>query len=279
MNFSPLTFNRWFTPSLLFLFSFGILSACVRDRGIETHLVSDTPKQPVSSSHGQKILSSYTGSYALLIGESKYTHGWSNLETIPGELQKVEEVLKKQGFQVEKHLNLNAEQLRARFREFINQYGFQKTHRLLFFFGGHGYTRQYHGYDKGYIVPVDAPRPASNLTGFLRKAVSMEQVYTWAKEIEVNHALFVFDSCFSGTILKVRGDEDTPPYIQESAAEPVRQFITGGKADETLPAKSVFTPAFVNALRLSQGDLNKDGYATGFEICYHLKNADYNFFC
>ncbi|MEK8017584.1 MAG: hypothetical protein VSS75_012000, partial [Candidatus Parabeggiatoa sp.] len=43
----------------------------------------------VSSSHGQQILSSYTGSYALLIGESEYTNGWSTLENIPSELDQV----------------------------------------------------------------------------------------------------------------------------------------------------------------------------------------------
>jgi len=278
MKFLSLTLNRLL---MLLMISISALTACdpsktglLRDPGGLTD--ESVPYSPGQSSFppglGQQILLSYSGSYALLIGESQYTNGWSNLETIPGELQKVEDVLKKRNFHVEKYLNLDAKQLRARFTTFINQYDFEENNRLLFFFSGHGYTRKYRDYDKGYIVPVDAPLPDSNLKGFREKAVSMDQVYTWAKELEVNHALFVFDSCFSGTILKVRGDDSVPPYIEESTAEPVRQFITGGKANEKLPAKSVFTPAFVNALRLSKGDLNKDGYATGLEICYHLKN-------
>jgi len=268
MNFLNLTHNRLL---ILLIIGLNVLAACESQTGLRRDfggVASDSAPHGL----GSQILSSYSGSYALLIGESQYTNGWDSLETIPGELQKVEDVLKKRNFHVEKYLNLDAEQLRARFRTFINQYGFEKNNRLLFFFGGHGHTRKYQSYDKGYIVPVDAPLPDSNLRGFRQKAVSMDQVYAWAKEIEVNHALFVFDSCFSGTILKVRSGESVPPYIEESTAEPVRQFITGGKANEKLPAKSVFTPAFVNALRLSKGDLNKDGYATGFEICYYLKN-------
>jgi formylglycine-generating enzyme required for sulfatase activity len=121
-------------------------------------------------------------------------------------------------------------------------------------------------------VPIDAPDPEKDEKGFLRKAISMDQIYAWAKNIEVNHALFVFDSCFSGTLLKVRSHKKVPPYIKESAAESVRQFITAGKANETVPEKSVFTPMFADALRLAEGDLNQDGYVTGFEVCYHLKN-------
>jgi len=113
MNYSTLTLKRWLIHSLLILFTFGSLSAAdlpsQRDPG---GIVSHS----VSSSHGLQILSSYTGSYALLIGQSQYTKKWSNLESIPSELDQVEKVLIKQGFKVEKSLNLNADQLRTRFR-------------------------------------------------------------------------------------------------------------------------------------------------------------------
>jgi len=63
---------------------------------------------------GSQILSSYSGSYALLIGESQYTHGWSKLGSIPGELQEVEKVLVSQGFnKVEKSLNAPVSSLKV----------------------------------------------------------------------------------------------------------------------------------------------------------------------
>jgi len=212
------------------------------------------------------ILSSYTGSYALLIGESDYTNGWQDLESIPGELQQVENLLTSHGFQVEKAFNLNARQLRNRFETFINQYGFEENNRLLFFFSGHGYTRK----NKGYIVPIDAPAYDLDKKGFLQKALTMTEILAMARRIEAKHALFLFDSCFSGTVFKAKSK--IPRQISNAAALPVRQFITAGSADQTVPAKSVFTPAFVDALRFGLGDLNKDGYVTGQELGLYLWN-------
>jgi len=256
----------------------GLLSACTRGPlDALAHFGSGTPEHSASRLHGKNILNSYTDSYALLIGESNYSR-WSSLDSVPGELQRVEEMLKSQGFQVETWLDINAAELRARFEQFISTYGLDEKNRLLFYFGGHGHTRQYQGLNKGYIVPIDAPDPNVDEKGFVRKAVSMDDIYAWAKRIEANHALFVFDSCFSGTIFKVRSDKKMPEYIRASAAEPVRQFITAGRAGETVPAQSVFTPIFIDALKDGDGDLNGDGYVTGAELGYHLasKVPDHN---
>ncbi len=276
MNHSHLRCNQWVIPYLLIIL--GRLSACTRGPlDALAHFGSGTPEHSASRLHGKNILNSYTDSYALLIGESNYTR-WSSLDSVPGELQRVEEMLKSQGFQVETWLDINAAELRARFEQFISTYGLDEKNRLLFYFGGHGHTRQYQGLNKGYIVPIDAPDPNVDEKGFVRKAVSMDDIYAWAKRIEANHALFVFDSCFSGTIFKVRSDKKMPEYIRASAAEPVRQFITAGRAGETVPAQSVFTPIFIDALKDGDGDLNGDGYVTGAELGYHLasKVPDHN---
>jgi hypothetical protein len=277
MNFSNSTFNRWVIHSLLVL-SLGVLSACDtklrRDsRGLDWE-VQNTSEQTLhiastaQKRQGHQILSSYSGSYALLIGESQYTNGWSNLGSIPGELRKVEQILKSQGFTVEKSSNLNSRQLKNRFERFIDKYGFDENHRLLFFYSGHGHTRK----DKGYIVPVDAANPNFDETGFLRKAVEMNQILTWMRRIEAKHVLFLFDSCFSGTVFKARDLPKVPRQISQAANEPVRQFITAGSANETVPAKSVFAPVFVDALRYGFGDMNKDGYVTGQELGLHMWN-------
>jgi hypothetical protein len=128
MNFSYISLNQEFIPNLLILLSFCILSACetTQQRDPSGVVSLHTPYEqkpvlpitPVSSSHGKQILSSYSGSYALLIGESEYTNGWQSLGSIPDELVQVEEVLKSQGFHVEKSLNLNAEKLNERFKTF-----------------------------------------------------------------------------------------------------------------------------------------------------------------
>ncbi|MEK8020952.1 MAG: DUF1566 domain-containing protein [Candidatus Parabeggiatoa sp.] len=259
-----------------------LLSACTptmipqqqRDpRGITSH--SAPYEQPVypsttatQSLQGAQILSSYSGSYALLIGESRYTEGWPNLESIPGELDKVEEVLIKQGFTVEKSLNLNADKLSNRFKTFINHYGFDENNRLLFFYSGHGHTRK----NKGYLVSTDAPNPDFDEKGFLQKTVTMSEILAMARKMEAKHALFLFDSCFSGTVFKAKNLQKIPRQISQAAKLPVRQFITAGSANETVPAKSVFAPAFVDALHYGWGDMNKDGYVTGQELGLYLWN-------
>jgi hypothetical protein len=220
----------------------------------------------ITDTNGSTVLS-YSGSYALVIGQSDYTAGWQDLNSIPRELDKVEAVLKKQNFVVERHPNLNYRDLKLTFDNFINKYGYDKNNRLLFFYSGHGHSRG----NKGYIVPVDAPNPHSDDKGFFRKAVAMNQVVTWARNIESKHALFLFDSCFSGTVFKSK-NIPRPKQISRAMRLPVRQFITAGSAKEEVPAKSTFTPAFVHALAYGAGDSNNDGYITGMELGLYLWN-------
>lgn len=207
------------------------------------------------------------GSYALLIGVSDYTAGWSDLESVPGELEQVKAVLEKQGFKVLLRLNPNSDQLKKLFDNFVAQYGYIRDNRLLFFFSGHGHTRKNN--NKGYIVPADAPAPEQDERGFLKKAMSMTDILAWARKIEAKHALFLFDSCFSGTVFKSK-NSPIPLPIKDAIKLPVRQFITAGRDDNKVPAKSVFTPAFVDALKYGWGDTNQDGYLLGTELGLYL---------
>ena len=209
----------------------------------------------------------YKESHALLVGVSDYTNGWPDLESIPIELKKIEDVLLSKGFTVETIMNPDSDGLVKAFDNFIDRYGFAPENRLLFFFSGHGYSRM--NGKKGYIVPVDAPDPTVDERGFLRKSVEMEMLLTWAKRIESKHALFLFDSCFSGTIFKSRALPKEPPHITAMVARPVRQFISAGSAGEEVPANSVFVPSFLRALE-GEGDLDKDGYVTGTELGMYL---------
>ncbi len=222
---------------------------------------------------GGQVLKLYGESHALLIGVSRYTAGWQSLESVPGELDRVEKALKRQGFQVEQSRDPGAKALRDAVESFINRWGYKPENRLLFFFSGHGHTRK--DGRKGYIVPADAPSPEEDEEGFLAKAVEMEQVNTWARRIEAKHALFLFDSCFSGTVFKAK-DTPVPKAVSRATANPVRQFITAGSAGEPVPARSVFVPAFIRAI---EGDADRfgDGYVTGTALGLYLqrKVAEY----
>lgn len=211
----------------------------------------------------------YKNSYALLIGVSDYTAGWPDLESVPGELQAVEKVLRDFGFEVVTHLNPDRQKLEDAIQDFINEYGFDPQNRLLFFFSGHGETRLEGR--KGYLVPADAPLPTKDEKEFLKKALPMSQIMAWARLIEAKHVLFLFDSCFSGTVFKQRSLPPVPPHISMLTARPVRQFITAGSAGEAVPANSVFTPAFIDGLAFGLADLDKDGYITGTELGVYLQ--------
>ncbi len=223
-------------------------------------------RQGVFDRDGQAV-TWYDGSYALLIGVSEYRH-WPDLDSIPGELRKLAAALERNGFEVFTHLDPTSDELRSAYRDFINAHGRQPHHRLVLFFSGHGYTREATVGRLGYIVPSDAPRPEDDLDGFLAAAMSMEEVSTLSTGFDAKHALFAFDSCFSGSIFGSRA-VSRPRYIDKKTSKPVRMFIAAGNADQEVPAQSVFTPLLSQGLE-GAADLDSDGYVTGEELGYYL---------
>jgi hypothetical protein len=262
-----LSLTRAPTARLRWPFAIGLVLACASAtpariaqlRGFEAAAPLKTEASP-----------RYSASYALLIGNSHYANGWQTLGSIPTELTKVQEVLQQYGFEVTTLYDLDGASLRAAFDKFIQQHGLgDPDARLVFFFSGHGHTDGAHG----YIVGTDAPQP-DPLTHpgpeFLQRSLPMSQFVEWGRQIKAKHALFAFDSCFSGSILAERGDS---PAVSTYMGLPTRQFLTAGRAGETVPAVSVFAEMFVAGLspQMHKADLNNDGYVTGEELGYYLK--------
>lgn len=234
------------------------------ERGLHRKPLSAVTKE------GESI-SLYEQSHALLIGVSDYTDGWSDLGSIPKELDSVQAALEKQHFNVVRVTNPSGRELKAAFEDFIDEYGYDEENRLLFFFSGHGHSDESNRH--GFLVPSDAPLP-SKKKDFRRRALDMNQIMAWSRTLDAKHALFLFDSCFSGTVFKAKNiPSENERYIRGVTGKPVRQFITAGSAGETVPAKSTFTPAFVDAIDHGAGDLNGDGYITGSELGMHLSQT------
>ena len=221
-----------------------------------------------------RVVDLYQGSYALIIGQSDYTH----LPDLPGvrrDIEAVSRVLRKHGFSVTVARNLDRAGLDKAFSDFINRYGLEPGNRLLFYFAGHGHTvtRSYGG-EMGYIVPIDAPNPSRDRTGFMIKAMDMQQIEVYARRIESKHAIFLFDSCFSGSIFAL--SRAAPRAIDYKTGQPVRQFITSGSANEAVPDKSVFRTQFTAGID-GEADLNGDGYVTGAELGEFLQTSVINY--
>lgn len=252
---------RTWTTILTLLFAVGVFASDSDDsRGVKRRMLS------AKTTEGRKI-ELYGGSHALLIGASKYST-WSQLPSIKGELDDVENALTATGFEVHRLTDPDASALKSGIEDFINSFGYDPDNRLIIYFSGHGHTFG----QKGFLLPVDIPMPEER-QNFRRKALPMTQILAWAKDIEAKHALFVFDSCFSGSVFKSKNMPTAEErYIRDATTKPVRQFITAGSANEEVPAKSTFTPAFVAAIQ-GAGDLNKDGYITGSELGVHLSQT------
>ncbi|MGH9939304.1 MAG: caspase family protein, partial [Blastocatellia bacterium] len=220
----------------------------------------------------------YSASYALVIGVSDYTNGWHDLLGVREDLPAVKAALEKHGFKVTTVLNPTRRQFDDAVGQFVGAYGQRRDTRLLIYFAGHGHTLKTQDGRRqlGYIVPADAPAPKANDTGeFKRFAVSMNEINNYAEQIEAIHALFVFDSCFAGTIFKARSG-GVPEAITDKIVQPVRQFITAGNEKQTVPDYSYFRRVFVAALDGAADD-SRDGFITGAELGEYLHREVTNY--
>lgn len=237
---------------------------------------------PLKDRSGKQVdVLSYKESHALVVGISDYT-SWPMLPGAKGDVEKVSRALEKNGFQVVRKVNLDHTELETAFRAFILQYGLAPENRLLFYFAGHGYTLK-NTYDPndttrwtGVIVARDAPLPTTGepTREFREKTLPIERFASMAREIQSRHALFIFDSCFSGargfsTFLP--NADDLVQGITLKTADYVRQFISSGSADQPVLDDSPFRKYFIQALE-GEADRNHDSFVTGSELGVFLQD-------
>jgi class 3 adenylate cyclase len=222
-------------------------------------------------------LGGYRESHALVVGISSSMGGWPSLPGVKADVQAVTQALEQQDFHVVVVMDPDVAALEQAYRDFIGTYGLVPDNRLLFYYAGSAYTvkptyaRKQEEDWIGYLVARDTPRPSIDPDGFHRRALSMERFASLAREIQARHALFVFDSCFSGAIAFALGrshrNPPAPLEITPHITEPVRQFISAGTADQEVPDVSIFRRLFVEVLEgESEADQNGDGVVTGSEL-------------
>ena len=229
---------------------------------------------PVMDREGNKVVL-YKESHALIVGISQYSIGWPMLPGVQNDIEQVEFALKENGFRTVVLSNPTHDALKKAIENFINEHGQEVDNRLLFYFAGHGHTLKLSfGEDMGYFVPADAPDPQQDKHGFLSKGLNMELMQVYAKQIQSKHALFLFDSCFSGSFFSI--SRSVPANISYKTSQPVRQFITSGSANELVPDKSIFREQFIKALQ-GEGDLDSDSYVTGSELGEFLQKNVINY--
>jgi hypothetical protein len=223
-----------------------------------------------------EVIGQFKEAHALVIGESDYinTGNWRVLPGVKLDVVAVKKLLEEQGFNVEVLENANSRNLRNGIINFLDKYGYIPDARIILYFAGHGDTLDLDGRKMGYIVPIDAPQSGNN-SNYLQTVIPMTQFETWAKQYTSRHILFMFDSCFSGSIF--RSQTEMPPAITRLINNQVRQFITSGGADEVVDDDSKFRKEFEHALRDGLADKDKDGYVTGTELGLYLHDQVSNY--
>ena len=213
----------------------------------------------------------YNKSYALVVGNGSYTNGWDPLDRVVRDVKEIATVLEKHGFIVTLETDLKKADFDAAFEAFIRK-GAGKDNRLLFYYAGHGHTEinKQTGEESGYLVMVDSPMPmtAGKMDG--SRNVSVRSVAGGAKRTEALHALYLFNSSFTDSVLNTRRPQ--PCTVQDSVKYPVRQFIIAGRANEPAPDASVFKAAFLDLLEGRVAEPIPDGYITGEEFGLYLNH-------
>ena len=233
------------------------------------------PPVIIKNEQGEQV-QLYQKSYALLIGVSDYA-SWRDLPGVNDDIAAIKAALWQHGFEVATVENPTGKALRANFESFIKKYARDFDNRIVIYFAGHGATLTFaDGRTMGYVVPADAPSPSKDQAGFEDVALDMKTIETYANQIRSKHALFVFDSCFSGSVFYVTRN-GVPPVISYKASKPVRQLITSGSETENVPDVSIFREQFVAALNGEGSDLNGDGYLTGEELGFFLADKVINY--
>lgn len=257
------------TVSFALLFIIGIYSPSISEgaEGVQALAVLDED--------GNRVLL-YEGSYALVIGVSRYNNGLQPLPGVLSDVKAVKSALEHNGFHVDTVIDPDKNGLTDAFELFIKRYGGNAENRLLFYYAGHGYTikPKFGGDSLGYITTIDTPNPNKDRSEFKRVALSLQRIEEYALNIDAKHALFIFDSCFSGSLFSI--GRSIPENISYKTGKPVRQFITAGNEEETVPDKSIFRQQFVAALK-GEGDANHDGYLTGAELGEFLQSTVINY--
>lgn len=267
-------------PALLLILAWPLCATCQERGGGQR---GGDVRALVSDERGNRPAAEtqiYTNSYALLIGNAKYQdRGWNDLPDVDNDIAAVREVLEKEhGFKVEVALNQSRGALLGVIDRFIGSYGHRSGNRLLIYYSGHGYTALLPDERKmGYLVLPDAPAmpgaaqalrtPPSEeeFERFLPAAITMDEIEAFARRITAKHVLFVFDSCFSGTVLYKDLGTGVPALLTAEELKPVRAYLTAGNETQPVPAFSRFRRKFVVGLS-GDADTNGDGYILSSEL-------------
>ena len=217
---------------------------------------------------------------AMIIGTWAYSDArWPRLDDIRLQIDQLRSGLEAHFDAVQVLSNPTFDQLDSGLRRFLRIRGNDENARLLIYYAGHGYTEVDLGRNesRGYITGSDTPYVDGSQRGFAAaraRALSMEAIRGMVSDVNARHLLFIFDSCFAGTVFTARSPSRELGRLAESdisklMALPVREFITAGDMQETVPAHSPIPQLLLNALD-GAADPYGLGVVTGQQIAQYF---------
>jgi hypothetical protein len=220
--------------------------------------------------------------HALLIGNSHYRDSrWPRLDDIPLQLDALRKGLEPHFDTVQVEKDLETDQLRAKLTGFLRSYGNDSDARLFIYYAGHGYTEviRQRNENRGYITGIDTPHYVGTAQGYTAarlKAISMAEIRAPLEEVLAHSILFLFDSCFAGTIFTDRSGNDfqrplTPEVVSDLMKKQSRDIITAGMSDQRVPAHSPIPDLFLAALN-GAADPYKQGVISSVDIYTYMLN-------
>ena len=216
-------------------------------------------------------LSHYNKSYAVVVGISQYSGGFSNLLSARKDAERMKNFLiNEAGFDYV-HL-LTEEKVTARRLQQIMvdeiPREVKKNDRFLFYWSGHGESVTRNNNTIGYL-PFRQSR-----VGKFGEMLRMTSLKQWDEGLEAKQTLYLLDACFSG-LAGFDVKSNVGDQTLKQMAKPSRQILTAGLPHEKTIAGakfngSLFTTAVIDGLRgdadLSSRRHPKDGIISMSEL-------------
>jgi cold shock CspA family protein len=235
----------------------------LRDKSRGTEILEIFSRPFVSKSFGK--------SYALVVGIGNYDHH-DDLSAPDKDAVRVQNFLRYEaGFD---HIVTLTDDKASRARiEGLMEREFpkliQENDRFLFYFSGHGETRDLRRDDKrGYLVLKSASSDEWDVM------IDMPRVQQWIENLgHARHTLFLLDACFSGLAgIESKGGDNRGQTINR-LIQPGHHLLTAGVEGEKayiFNEASLFTSAFLAAVR--EGDYTNDGIISLGEIFEYINS-------
>jgi hypothetical protein len=212
-------------------------------------------------------------SYALVVGVGDYDN-YTKLSAPAADAEQVRNFLRDEALFDRVITLTNEKATRARIESLMDRILpqlVQSNDRLLFYFSGHGMTRDLGALKRGYLILKTSQR------GGWDEMIDMPRIRDWAQNFgKARHVLFLLDACFSGLAATERkvGFDPRNQTIQR-LMQPASHIVTAGIEGEEsfiFNEKSLFTAAFLAAARGSLS-MPSDGVISLSEMMVQINRA------